>query len=1091
MIRTALFATLVFFVISFASRPNAAVLYVAPPPLGDDSNPGTEAQPFGTIQKGIDAAAVSDTVIVAEGDYTENISFGGKNIVLRSSSPADWAVVRDTVIDGNEAGAAVTFAGTEGGVCVVSGFTIRNGKGIDGGGICGGIAADHSNATIRNNVIAGNSAQNGGGLAYCDGLIRNNLIYGNSATGDGGGVYKCDGVNESNLIVGNSAVYGGGGLDHCGGVIRNDTICDNSAGWCGGGVWSCGAAIVNCIMWGNTAFYGPQNHECFNLSYCCVQGGGGGTGGIADDPLFIDADGPDDDPETCEDNNYRLWVGSLCVDAGKNDDWMTGAVDLDGNQRILQGRVSLTVDMGAYEHVPSGPTAEKWYVDDSVSSSGDGKSWATAFKTIQEAIDSASDSGDTVTVAQGVYLETVNFNGKNIVLRSINPKDWEVVRQTVIDGNQAGAAVTFAGTENETCVLSGFTIGNGNGTDGGGICGWTETNSTRATIENNIIVGNSAQNGGGVAYCDGVIRNNLIYGNSATGDGGGVYKCDGVNESNLIVGNSAVYGGGGLDHCGGVIRNDTICDNSAGWCGGGVWSCGAAIVNCIMWGNTAFYGPQNHECFNLSYCCVQGGGGGTGGIADDPLFIDADGPDDDPETCEDNNYRLWVGSLCVDAGKNDDWMTGAVDLDGNQRILQGRVSLTVDMGAYEHVPSGPTAEKWYVDDSVSSSGDGKSWATAFKTIQEAIDSASDSGDTVTVAQGVYLETVNFNGKNIVLRSINPKDWEVVRQTVIDGNQAGAAVTFAGTENETCVLSGFTIGNGNGTDGGGICGWTETNSTRATIENNIIVGNSAQNGGGVAYCDGVIRNNFIYGNSATTNGGGVYKCDGVNESNLIAGNSAYNGAGLSYCNGVIRNDTICGNSAGWCGGGLWSCGAAIVNCIMWGNTAFYGPQNHESFNLSYCCVQGGGGGTGGIADDPHFADPDGADNNPETYEDNDYRLQADSPCVDRGLNEDWMWNAVDLDRSPRILPRTSDWTVDMGAYEYGLGKPAAVRRRPEGTLEVIWVSEPGTTYVVWSTLDLLSGEWNEEGTLSSVGSLTSWIVPDIASYRCKFYKVETR
>jgi hypothetical protein len=107
--------------------------------------------------------------------------------------------------------------------------------------------------------------------------------------------------------------------------------------------------------------------------------------------------------------------------------------------------------------------AATWYVDVSVPKAGDGTSWEKAFKRIQVGINNASN-GDAVIVAQGTYVENINFAGKHIVLRSTNPTDWAVVRQTIIDGNKAGSVVQFAGTEDETCVLSGFTIRNGNGT---------------------------------------------------------------------------------------------------------------------------------------------------------------------------------------------------------------------------------------------------------------------------------------------------------------------------------------------------------------------------------------------------------------------------------------------------------------------------------------------------------------------------------------------------------------------------------------------------------------------------------------------------
>jgi hypothetical protein len=78
-----------------------------------------------------------------------------------------------------------------------------------------------------------------------------------------------------------------------------------------------------------------------------------GEGNTSLNPIFLDADGLDNNPGTVEDNNYRLrpyMEGSLCIDKGKNEDWMKQATDLDGNLRIFHGLTSATVDMGAYEY---------------------------------------------------------------------------------------------------------------------------------------------------------------------------------------------------------------------------------------------------------------------------------------------------------------------------------------------------------------------------------------------------------------------------------------------------------------------------------------------------------------------------------------------------------------------------------------------------------------------------------------------------------------------------------------------------------------------------------------------------------------------
>lgn len=163
---------------------------------------------------------------------------------------------------------------------------------------------------------------------------------------------------------------------------------------------------------------------------------------------------------------------------------------------------------------------------------------------------------------------------------------------------------------------------------------------------------------------------------------------------------------------------------------------------------------------------------------------------------------------------------------------------------------------WYVDGSVSPSGDGKAWATAFKKIREGIDEASDA-DTIIASQGTYLESIKFNGKKIVLTSTDPLHPTVVANTTIDGNEAASLATFAGTEKETRVLSGFTIRNAKADYGGGVSGGSSNKHTVTTMEGNTITGNPAQwDGGGLQWSNGTIRNNSMSASSAEAHGGGL-------------------------------------------------------------------------------------------------------------------------------------------------------------------------------------------------------------------------------------------
>lgn len=220
-------------------------------------------------------------------------------------------------------------------------------------------------------------------------------------------------------------------------------------------------------------------------------------------------------------------------------------------------------------------------------------------------------------------------------------------------------------------------------------------------------------------------------------------------------------------------------------------------------------------------------------------------------------------------------------------------------------------------------------------IQAGINAASD-GDTVLVADGTYIENINFQGKAITVAShfIMDDDTSHISSTIIDGSQPinplfGSVVTCRSGEDTTSVLVGFTITGGSGTvtgngtrHGGGIY---IVNST-AYIRNNIIEFNGINQptdayGGGI-YAgflqnqDMIIEHNLIRNNSITSTnvtdyclGGGIYIWAAGNETIRISNNRIYDNtitAPVGYGGGIepgiggnpnyiITNNIIKGNS----------------------------------------------------------------------------------------------------------------------------------------------------------------------------------------------------
>ncbi|MDP2897042.1 MAG: choice-of-anchor Q domain-containing protein [bacterium] len=224
----------------------------------------------------------------------------------------------------------------------------------------------------------------------------------------------------------------------------------------------------------------------------------------------------------------------------------------------------------------------------------------------------------------------------------------------------------------------------------------------------------------------------------------------------------------------------------------------------------------------------------------------------------------------------------------------------------------------------------------------------------------------------------------------------------------------------------------------------------------------------------------------------------NGAGVR-CSGpgnhtFLTNCVIFGNEEGLvCGPGAH---ATLLNTIVYGNTRSFGGEV-ANISASYSCVEGGWPGEGNISADPLFARPEQCNmsallDSPETYSPwPDFRLRADSPCIDAGFNSPDL-PEFDIAGMHRIMFGGKSLTVDMGAYEFYINKLQPV----PGTNEAIftWSSLADKTYSIFCTEDLFTWHVAIDNFPSSGNQTTSWlddgsltgVPPSLAPRR--FYRV---
>ncbi|MFH1370678.1 MAG: peptidylprolyl isomerase [Planctomycetota bacterium] len=281
----------------------------------------------------------------------------------------------------------------------------------------------------------------------------------------------------------------------------------------------------------------------------------------------------------------------------------------------------------------------------------------------------------------------------------------------------------------------------------------------------------------------------------------------------------------------------------------------------------------------------------------------------------------------------------------------------------------------------------------FKTIQKAIDTINEPGHVVP-APATYTGAGNvdldFKGKAITVRAIEPRDANTVTKTVIDcqGSSTGQhrAFYFYSNEDADSVVKGLTITNGYQALGGAIF----CQNSSPTIQNCNIINNTASVYGGGIYC---------------------YNSDAVISNCTFSDNTALSRGGAIHCN--------------------YYSGVTVGNSILWNNTAALGHEIAlassslpSTITVSYSNIDGGKAevyadagcsavwGPGNLDIDPRFVDAANGDYHLQSrqgqWEDaNGWKQGArTSPCIETG------------NPGSGIVFEPNDWNllrIEMGTY----------------------------------------------------------------------------
>jgi len=888
---------------------------------------------------------------------------GGAVLVKSNAS----LTIADSTLAGNSAedGGGIYNSGT---------LTLDNSVVSDNSAtIGGGIYHDLGFLWLTNSTLSGNSANDGGGVFNSRGTLMtaNSTLHSNAAA-LGGGIYTSTSSGtttiSSSTLAGNAALWRGGGICNLGALtLMNSTLSDNSADEFGGGIYTKFGTVTltNTIVAGNVA---PTNMN--------IRGPFSGSHNLTNGTPLLAPLGNYGGPT----QTMPPLPGSPAIDAG-------GPTTFATDQRGLARIVGSAADIGAVES--GNPVPGFVPIVNTLLDVVDGSDNAST--SLREALGFAAN-GSTITFdsALGTHPTILLTNGQFYVDRNLTIDASSLPAGIALNGNANSRIFEFASYTTNTLIGLTLTNAQASGSqypDNAGGAVFVNSNAS-LTIADSTLAGNSANDGGG------------IY----TTMGSGITTI----SSSTFAGNAALRWGGGIYSMGALtLMSSTLSGNSADDDGGGIFAKFGTLTltNTIVAGNVAPATANIRGQFSGSHNL-------TNGIPFLAPLGDYGGPT--------QTMPPLPGSPAVDAGTNIVSLP-ATDQRGYPRVVNG----TVDIGAVEF--QSPVVLN------TNDSGGG--------SLRRTIAGASP-GAIITFTNTLSGQTILLTSSQLFVdRNLTIDASALANGITIDGNDSTRIFEFAsGTTN---TLTGLTLSHGLGLGdiphGGAI--YINSNAVLTVNDSSLIYNSTGfgrnNSGGGIYNNQGTLALNrsTLAHNLRTPYGSGIYNYNGtikLNNSTVAFNYSDQMGGGIYNSGGilVLNNSTLLGNHTSLAGGGIYSSGTLILtNTVVAENS----PNN----------ITGSFTGSHNLVDvDPQFA-PLGDYGGPTQT----MPPLPGSPAIDAGLDTGSL-PATDQ----RGYPRVVNDIVDIGAVEFQGASDATLAVSPTVLTPacIQGSNPPSNTFEVWNS-----------------------------------------